>query len=217
MKLIVFGATGRTGVQLLRELLVDGHEVTAIVREPNQFKKTDIVDEILQTKLKIKKGDVLNPSTLQTVMIGKDAVISLLGVNHRNPTTVYSEGIGHIINEMKNCGVKRLICLSAETLKSKQEASFIQRIIIRVLWKIFFNLYDDMRRMEQKVFLSELDWTIVRLPRLTNGLQTGRYRISINQSVPNGKGYISRANLAECLAAQLNNPDLLNSIVYISS
>lgn len=213
MKVIVFGATGKTGIQLVKELLLNGHEVTAIVRQPDQLDISDVCDK----HLKIKKGDVLNPSTLQKVMVGKDAVLSVLGVNHRNPTTVYSKGIENIINEMKNCGVKRLICLSAETLKSKKEASFVERIIIRVLWKVFFNLYDDMRRMEQKVSQSELDWTIVRPPRLTNGLQTGKYRIAINQSVPKGKGYISRANLAECLSAQLNNPDSLNSIVYISS
>ncbi|WP_440108856.1 NAD(P)-dependent oxidoreductase [Paenibacillus sp. QZ-Y1] len=213
MKLIVFGATGNTGVQLVKELLLDGHEVTAIVRQPEKLDISDVCDKHLE----IKKGDVLNPSTLQKAMVGKDAVLSVLGVNHRKPTTVYSKGIENIMNEMQNCGVKRLICLSAETLKPKQEASFTERILITVLWKIFFNLYDDMKRMEQKVYQSGLDWTIVRPPRLTNGLQTSKYRIAINQSSHKGKGYISRADLAECMTAQLNNPDSFNSIVYISS
>ncbi len=79
-----------------------------------------MISDVSDKHLEIKKGDVLNPSTLQKVMVGKDAVLSVLGVNHRNPTTVYSKGIKHIINEMKNSGIKRLICLSAETLKSKR-------------------------------------------------------------------------------------------------
>jgi putative NADH-flavin reductase len=149
-------------------------------------------------------------------MVGKDAVLSVLGVNHRKPTTVYSEGIENIMNEMQNCGVKRLVCLSAETLKPKQEASIIERILITILWKIFFNLYNDMKLMEKKVYQSGLDWTIIRPPRLTNGLNTSKYKIAINQSAPKGKGYISRADLAECIAAQLNNPASLNGIVYIS-
>src|SRR5690625_3458500 len=137
MKLIVFGATGNTGIQLVKELLLDGHEVTAIVRQPDKLDVSEVCDKHLE----IKKGDVLNPSTLQKAMVGKDAVLSVLGVNHRKPTTVYSEGIENIMNEMQNCGVKRLVCLSAETLKPKQEASLIERILITILWKIFFNLY----------------------------------------------------------------------------
>lgn len=210
LRLVIFGATGKTGIQLVKQLLIDGHKVTAIVRQPDQLELTD-------KHLEIQKGDVLNPATLQNVMVGKDAVFSVLGVNHRKPTTVYSEGIENIMKEMKRNDVKRLICLSAETLKSKQEASIGERILLTVLWKIFFNLYDDMKRMEEKIYQSELDWTIVRPPRLTDGLQTGKYKIAINQSMPKGKGYTSRANLAECLASQLNNPDSLRSIIYISN
>lgn len=75
-----------------------------------------------------------------------------------------------------------------------------------------------MERMEQKIFQSGLDWTIIRPPRLTNGPRTSKYRNSINQPIIKAKGVrgISRADLAECMMTQLNNPASINGIVYIS-
>lgn len=117
VKVVVFGATGDTGIPLVKQLLQEGYEVTALVRKPENFMLSG-------EQLEVVKGDVLNPSTIEGKMTGKDAVLSVLGGNYREPTTVYSEGMKNIIREMNQAGVKRLICLSAETLKSKEETSF---------------------------------------------------------------------------------------------
>ncbi|WP_270908827.1 NAD(P)-dependent oxidoreductase [Staphylococcus saprophyticus] len=208
MKVVVFGATGDTGVHLVKQLLLNGHEVTAIVRNPEKLKLSG-------ERLEIIKGDVLNPSTLEGKLTGKDAVLSVLGGNHRQPTTVYSRGIENMLREMQKSGVDRLICLSAETLKSKKEMSFTERILVKVLWKIFFNLYSDMQCMEDKIYQSTVDWTIIRPPYLSNGSAKGDYRISLNKPVPKGKGRITRADLATSMVHQLKNPDSIHSIVYV--
>lgn len=210
MKIIVFGATGDTGIQLVEQLLAEGHEVTAFVRNPEKLK-------ISGEKLLIEKGDVLNPVTLSGKINGADAVFSALGGNHRQATIVYSQGIENIITEMQKSGIERLICLSAETLKSKEEATFVERIFIKILWKLFSNLYRDMQQMEQKILSSSLDWTIIRPPRLTNGSKTNDFQMSINHSISKGKGKISRADLAVCMIQQLTNQDSYQSIVYASS
>lgn len=208
MKIVVFGATGDTGVPLVKQLLLEGHEVTAIVRKPEKL-------GLSGERLEIVKGDVLNPSTIEGQLRGKDAVLSVLGGNHRQPTTVYSEGIENIIKEMVRSGVSRLVCLSAETLKSKEEFSFTERILVKVLWKIFFNLYSDMKRMEEKIYQSTVDWTIIRPPYLTNGAPKGKYRISLDKPVPKGKGRITRADLALSMIHQLKNSDSIRSIAYV--
>ncbi|GAB2575327.1 SDR family oxidoreductase [Gracilibacillus alcaliphilus] len=213
MKLTVFGASGDTGIQLVEQLLLDGHKVVAVVRSPEKLKGKL---KLSGTQLEIRKGDVLNPAVIQNTMTESDAVFSMLGASHQEPTTVYSQGIENIIHEMQTSGVNRLICLSAETLKSKQEASFKDRLILSILWKIFFNLYDDMQRMEQKVYQSEVDWTIIRPPRLTKGVKTDKYRIGINQPIPKSKGRVSHADLAACAMDQLDNPESQHSIVYVS-
>lgn len=93
MKIIVFGATGDTGRPLINQLLSEGHKVTAIVRTPSKL-------ELSAEQLEVVKGDVLNPSTFERKINGADAVISVIGGNHRHPTTVYSEGMKNIIKEM---------------------------------------------------------------------------------------------------------------------
>ncbi|QGH33685.1 NAD(P)H-binding protein [Gracilibacillus salitolerans] len=211
MKLIVFGATGDTGRQLVKQLLSEGHEVTAVVRQPDQFTMSD-------KHLQVIKGDVLNPSTLEKSMTGKDAVLSAIGVQHRKPTTVYSKGIENIKKAMRKCEVQRLICLSSEMIKPREDFTLMERITSLFLKRILKHLYKDMERMEQKIFQSNLDWTIIRPPRLTNGSRTSKHRISINQPVTKAKSIkgISRADLAECMVTQLNNPDSISSIIYIS-
>lgn len=73
----------------------------------------------------------------------------------------------NIIREMEKSGVNRLVCLSAETLKSKEESSFTERILVKVLWEIFHNLYSEMQCMEEKIYQSTVDWTIIRPPYLS--------------------------------------------------
>ncbi|MEI3614971.1 NAD(P)-dependent oxidoreductase [Pseudogracilibacillus sp. SO30301A] len=208
MKVVLFGATGDTGKPLVRHLLLEGHEVTVIVRKPEKF---DLSGE----RLEVEKGDVLKPSTIKGKLTGKEAVLSVLGGNHRQPTTVYSEGMENIINEMERAGVKRLVCLSAETLKSKEESSFTERILVIVLWKVFHNLYSDMERMEEKIKKSTIDWTIVRPPYLTKGAPKGHYRMNLDKPIPKGKGRITRSDLALAMIHLLKNPDSIHSIAYV--
>jgi putative NADH-flavin reductase len=212
MKILVFGATGNTGHQLVKILLERGHEVTAIVRRPGQL-------ELIHERLKVIKGDVLNTSTFKDTMAGKDAVLSALGVNHRKPTTVYSVGAENIMRVMMECEVQRFICISSASLKPIQNLSFMEKALLQlVLKRILKNIYKDMESMEQKVRQSKLDWTIIRPPRLTNGPRTSKYRIAINQPVSKSRGIrgISRADLAECMVQLLENPDSINGMVEVS-
>ena len=72
MKLLVFGATGGTGTQLVRQALEQGHTVTAFARDPGKIK-------LAHDKLRVVRGDILQPESVSTAVEGQDAVLSALG------------------------------------------------------------------------------------------------------------------------------------------
>ncbi|HEY0804756.1 MAG TPA: NAD(P)H-binding protein, partial [Pseudonocardiaceae bacterium] len=106
MRLAVFGATGGTGVQLIRQALRRGHRVTALVRRPEAM-------SIKNDHLAVIKGDVLTEGAADAAMDGTDAVVSALGIGYRrHATTVYSAGTANILAAMRGTGVDRLLVVS---------------------------------------------------------------------------------------------------------
>lgn len=207
MKLIVFGATGRTGHLVVEQALAAGHEVTAVARHPSAV-------TIQHPRLEVIQGDVLDLSTFEQAITGKDAVISTLGGALRTPTTLYSTGIDNIMRAMQEAGVRRLVSLSAGAL---DPGPFVQRVAAKlILWPLFGNGYADMARMEAVLSKSHLDWTIIRPPRLTNGPHTGRYHTAINKHLTGGQA-VSRANLADYIVTHLTDPTTYRAWVEIAN
>ena len=196
MKIMVFGSTGGIGHHVVEQALEAGHHVTALARRPEAL-------AIDHPRLNIVKGDVLEPATFNRAMAGQDAVISALGARDTGPTTVYSEGIANIIAAMRAARVSRLLCVSAGGLDA---GIWWQRLAANlILWRVLKESYTDLVRMEEAVRASNLDWTIYRPPRYTNGPRTGRYQTAINTQLTKG-WQISRADIADSLLHQINNP-----------
>ena len=209
MKIAVFGATGGTGRQVVMQALENGHEVAAIVRKPEML-------DIRHERLEVIKGDVLDPSSIAQPIAGKDAIVSALGVSHRNPTSVYSDGTSYMMKAMHATGVRRLICLSSAGLEIPADTPMLQRLVIRhFIQKIYKHAYEDMERMEAKVRTSGLDWTVIRPPRLTNGARAGVYRTAINGPLSRAQG-ISRADLADFMVRSLTDRASFHAVVEIS-
>jgi len=209
MRIAVFGATGGTGRQAVMQALALGHEVTAIVRDPDKV-------GIRHERLEIVRGDVLNFPSFSRSIDGQDAVLSALGVNHRKPTTVYSEGTGNIAKAMHASGVRRLVCLSSAGLAIPPDTPIMQRLVIQlVIQRMYKHAYEDMDRMEVLVRRSGLDWTVIRPPRLTNGTKTGIYRTAANQHLTKAQG-ISREDLADFMVHSVANAAFGQAIVEIS-
>ena len=158
-KIIIFGASGKTGLKVVQLALEKGLDVTAIVRDPINF-------NIKNQKLKIKKGDVFDPKTFENELIGQDAVISCLGVGkNKTFTNIYSKGIENIISIMVIYNIKRIICISAGAIYTNKEMGIPTRILARLFLQKFFNKsYTDMRLMETILQESNLNWTIIRPP-----------------------------------------------------
>lgn len=206
MKLIVFGATGGIGSQVISQALAAGHTVTAVARNP-----AAITTE--HARLTVVQGDVLEPHTLDQPMAGQDAVVSALGVRSRTPTTVYSDGVANIMRAMQAANVRRLLCVSATGL---DPGPLLQRWLAKpILWRLFKDMYTDLVRMEEKVKHSDLEWTIVRPPRLTDGLRKGQYHMAVNKHLTRG-AVISRADVADYMLTHLDDRSCYRALVEIA-
>jgi putative NADH-flavin reductase len=210
MRLVVFGATGGTGRLVVEQALAAGHEVTAVARRPFAFAAR-------HERLEVVRGDVLEPSTIERAVAGRDAVVSALGAADRAPTAVYSEGTGNIARAMRDRGVRRLTCISSGGLEADHPyVPFLQRLVTKlVVHRLYKNGFADMARMEDELERGGLDWTVVRAPMLTDGPRTGRYRVAANDYLRR-PGRISRADLADYVLAHLDDPASYRARVEIS-
>ena len=211
MKLAVFGPTGSTGEQIVRQALAAGHEVTAVARRSEAVAFPD-------PRLRVVPGDVLDPPSLRNGVVGTDAVISALGSRQMNrPTKVYSAGTAAVLAAMRDAGVRRFVGLTAIPVGPEDQKSVLDRYLVHPLLHQFFGGgYDDMRRMEDLLAASDRDWTVFRPPRLSNGVATGHYRIAVDGPLPRAWS-VSRADLAAAMLAAVQDPTLVGHAVTIAS
>ena len=199
MKLILFGASGPTGLELCRQALAAGHQVTAAVRRPDDF-------PLRKDALAVLRADVTDGSSLAPVIADADAVLSTLGAAYsRHEIRVYSVGTKAIVDAMRashHC--RRLVVVSAGLAvpPPKVRGFFQDRIMFPFLRNVAGRtLYADMARMEG--FLAACDdiaWTVMRPGRLINGASVSDYRLG--QDFPLGN-VTSRPDLAAAMLAEL--------------
>jgi len=208
MKIVVFGASGKTGTLLTNQALAAGHQVTVYVRRAGS---------ILQQhpNLRVVVGNLNDDSKLKEAISGADACISTLGGNSLTKhTPEIITGIDHIVTLMEQEGIKRFIYLSS---LGAGESRYVMGLFIRLF------IADIMLRVpladhttnEKRIANSKLQWTLVRPAGLTNGPKTGRLKHGSKNTVLKGTPQISRANVASFMLEQLNYTTYLNKGVWV--
>lgn len=159
MKIALFGANGQTGRLATTLALNAGHDVLAVTRRPKEF-------PLSGPGLTVVDADVRDASAVTPVVTAVDAVVSTLGVTFtREQVDTYSVGTANIVAAMKAAGARRLIVVSSTAAYPTRRTGstlalrLVEPIITRTIGK---TVYDDVRRMEDAVRGSGLDWTIVR-------------------------------------------------------
>jgi putative NADH-flavin reductase len=207
-KILVLGATGPTGRQVVSQALQQGHQVTAFVRKPGRM-------SITHDRLRLVTGDVTEESPgLRSAVRGQDAVISALGVglSFRSHDLI-TRSMPRIIAALESEGVRRLIFTSAFGVGSTWiDVPRLPRIAIRLL---LWDVYADKAAGEEVLRRSQLDWTLVYPVGLTHGGKTGRYRVGERLRL-RGMPLISRADLAAFLLAEIEGPTYVRKGVLIS-
>jgi putative NADH-flavin reductase len=194
MRLTIFGATGGTGTRAVRRALEEGHEVTAVVRDPARLGVP------AHERLRVLTADVTDPAAIVPAVDGADAVVSALGPRGTGPTTIRTDACRAIVAAMDKAGVRRLLVVSAAGLVADAGDGLVTRHVVKplILGRLLKNSFADLRRCEEEIRACGLDWTIVRPPRLTDGEPAGRYRTAVDVNLRGGRT-ISRADLAACL------------------
>ena len=211
MKLAVFGATGQTGLQIVGQALARGHEVNALVRDESRLAE-------FQGRLQQVHGDMLDEDALDRLMrLPTDAVISALGIFHREPCTDLSDGTALIIDRMHRQGIRKLGVVSSLGVgDSRGQGNFVARLIQKYSLS---HVLDDKERQEALVRDSGLDWTIVRPPRLTNRPELRGGLVAWQGDTPRGPKFtwsVPRAVVARWLLDAIETGQYRNAAVNLS-
>jgi putative NADH-flavin reductase len=210
MKVIVFGATGGIGRLLVAGALELGHAVTAFVRNGQSLEPRD--------GLRIVQGDIFDPQSVADAIDGHRAVFSALGARTLKAEPVLSRAMPLIINGMHFHMVDRIITVGAAG--ALYPAGKYQPPIATVLFAIIRatvlrHPMADQRAQERLLAATDLDYTIVRPPRLTDDPATGTYRV-LPDALPSSSRRISRADVADFMLQQLLDPRFHRRGVYLA-
>jgi putative NADH-flavin reductase len=206
MKLVVLGATGGTGLEIVRQAIAHGHSVTALVRSPERLKP-------FADRIAVWQGDLLNSAELERVLQDHDAVVS--GFGPRAPVAKADANLLQqfavaLTGAVVRAGLRRVVVESVAFL-------FKDSIVppAYLLGRLLFPAtVADASAMERVFGESQLDWTLVRPPRLTDAPYTGKYRVREGHLPPFGFT-ISRADVADFMLKAVEDHLSIRKVVGV--
>jgi putative NADH-flavin reductase len=170
MRLALFGATGRAGGAILRESRAAGHDVQALVRSPGAPGRHG-------PRVTVIAGDARDPAATRRVIDGADAVVSAIGGTRPGNLAVLREGTAAILRAMQRADVRRVIVIQGFHLPFPGDPDNLGAAAMRVMLRLWNRrLSADTYRMAEVLRESDLDWTLIRMPRLTIGPPGAGYR-----------------------------------------
>lgn len=172
MKLLVFGGTGDIGLAVVEAALQGGHEVTAFVRSPGKLGD-------LRERVRVVEGDLTDAESVRAALPGHDAVITALGSSpDAGQLDVPATAMRILVDAMRATGVSRLVGLAggAVTLPGERKP-LSQRVTSALVRLLARNVVEAKQRELAVVHASDLDWTMVRPPRVVEGGPSGRVEI----------------------------------------
>jgi putative NADH-flavin reductase len=208
MRIAVLGANGRTGRLLVDQALAAGHEVTAVVRAASGL-------PIANSRLDVVAADAMDPVSLRPVIGDAQAVVSALSGPARARSTVWSDSTRSILAAMTETGVRRYVAITGSMLDGTSDGPLLRYIGKPIARQAMRGSVADMRLAEEQVVASELDWTIVRAPRLTDAPPSRRYRTALDLNVRRGLS-LSRADLAACVLTVLSDNETVGRILFVA-
>lgn len=211
MNITVFGGTGDTGLLLIQKALAEGHRVTVFARNLAKI-------PFQHDKLSTFQGDLDEPENIDKAVKGADVVISILGPSGKTKGLVISNGLKNIMAAMKENGVQRLIATSTPSYPdSKDRYQFGFAFGIWMVKTLLKDTYQDIVATGTAITSSTLDWTLVRLPMLSNQPASRNLNIGYTGDGKVKLFSLSRAGLADFLLTQLEDKTYLHQAPVISN
>lgn len=197
MRIAVLGATGRTGRPLVEQALARAHEVVAFARDATDLRPSVRKDE----RVSVVEGDARTGDGVERAVAGDgesvDAVVSVLGRTAEGPDDLLTEAGRHVLAAMDRHGVERFVTLVGAGVREEGESVSLGGKVMDTLLKLVArSVLEDARDHVRMVRASDSRWTVVRVPRLTDGPHTGEFRHGTGLTLGMGDT-AARANIAE--------------------
>ncbi len=208
MKIVVFGASRGVGLSVVEQALEAGHTVTAFVRSPETFAVT-------HPNLTAFKGDSMDADSVKKAIAGQDAVISTLGPARPPVPHMMETSAKNIVAGMNKHGVRRLVSTTGAGVRQPEDQpKFIDRFIGFLLNLIAKEVVMDSAENVSVIRHSDLDWTIVRFPRLMDGEHTRNYQVGFVSKESGTQ--LSRADAADFVLKELTEKKWLRKLPLVS-
>jgi putative NADH-flavin reductase len=208
MKIIVFGASRGVGLQVVEQALQAGHQVTAFVRNPSKL-------TLQHRNLTVCQGDSMDAAAVENAVVGQDAVISALGPTRPPVRGMMETSARNIVAAMKKHGVRRLISTTGAGVRQPEDKPKLADHLISALLKLLVkDVVLDSAANVKIIQNSDLDWTVVRFPRLNDGDRTRKYRVGYVSEESGTQ--LSRADAADFILKELNEKKWLRKLPLVS-
>lgn len=204
----VIGGTGKSGQYLVKALAGKNIRFNMLVRNPEHL-------SIKYPQAEIVYGNVLDPEAISSLFEGCDVVISTLGLGiPASQPDLFSHATANLLQAMATHGIKRYIAVTGLNVDAPGDRKSDQTTAATAWMYANFPVSTADRQKEYDMLsASDLDWTLVRLPRI---LQTeDRSEVSVSLEDCPGEG-ISAANLAEFLIGQAEDRRFIQKAPFIS-
>lgn len=204
MKILVIGASGRTGNLLLKLAINGGHTVSALVRDPRKLAQIKGIESIIQ-------GDALDQTLVNRAVKEQDVVVTTVAAPSLKPSTVVSEITKTVVDAMLSIGTKRLVITSSRNVVATKPW-----LAVSLSKLIFGNVYADLARAERIVRESNLDWTIVRGVQLKDEPSRGATHIDDEINATGGRSTLPREDYAAVLLSVAENADMIGKAIGVN-
>lgn len=194
MKIVIFGADNLIGQLVIEKAVRLGHEVVAFVPNENALKMN-------HPYVTIQVGSLSNKQHIKDVITGANVVLSTLkpklSIARKVKELPIATAHQLIMETMEEVGVNRFITLGSTTITAKEDVHQIVTVIPRkIVKRLFPNAYHEMKKINQLLNSSTLDWTVVRAVK-TNKAANNGYKLSFGDTL--GEISVSKDNVAQCL------------------
>jgi uncharacterized protein YbjT (DUF2867 family) len=207
VRLLVFGATGGTGQEIVAQALAQGHQVIAFARRPEAVTQKD-------ANLTIAQGDALDKEAVSRAVAGCDAILSALGT--RGGASSLIEATRNIVDAAKAHGAQRSLWVSSWGVgESLNQMGWLARNVIAGM--VLKATLEEKARQERVIMESGFPWIIARPGGLTDGPRTGVYQcVPSNAKVTLNRLQISRADVADFLLKNVADETWLGQAVGLA-
>lgn len=205
--LVVFGASGAIGARVVEAAVAAGWSVRAFTRSADRVEA--------RPGVMVVTGDARDPEAVAGAIAGADAVVNALGPtsNRREEIEAAVTGIRTILDAMHRHGVRRIVSLNGAAIDVPGEPKPLGGRVASVLVRVFAgNVVRAKQREYEEIAASDLDWTVVRPPRVTDTPAVGR-------AVAGDRLYsrrISEIDLATFMVEELDGREYVRRAPFVS-